>query len=344
MMPHFPIGLVLTLTAAALLPAQAPPAVKSFLSEKGQLTAKELTRLNSGQAVAKILSSDAASIYVLGIVYVKASTEAFLKYAADVNRLRVLPEYLGLGKIHPGASVDDLSGFVLEPDDIRELRKCKPGSCEVQLPGEVIDQFRKSVDWSRPDAVAQVNFRTKAMALELIRRYQQGGNRQLGSYADRAKAIDIAQHFQALLGGAPQLDEYLPELKQYLLDFPAVTLPRSESMFYWERVSFGLKPTLRLNHAVTYSARGPRGDLDVFAIKQLYASHYLRVALDLSVCLRDGPGFYLVTLKGSSQDGLTGFYGSIIRSIITNRTRASQESILAGIKKTLELEAGRPNK
>ncbi len=339
-MPNRPTTLVL-LAATSLLHAQRLPEVKSFLAEKAQLTPKELTRLAAGQPIAKILPSAASNIYVLGVIYIKASPDAFLKFAADINRLRALPQYLGAGIINQGSSVDDLAGFELEADDIQELRKCKPGNCDIQLPGEAIEQFRKSVDWSRPGATAQVNLRTKAMAIELIRRYQQGGNRQLGSYGDRAKTVDIAQHFQALLGGAPQLGDHLPEVNRYLLDFPAATLPRSESMYYWERVSFGLKPTLRLNHAVTWSAQGPRGDVDVFAIKQLYASHYLRVALDLSACLRDGPGFYLVTLKGSSQDGLTGFYGSIIRTIITNRTRVSQEIVLAGIKKAIEQEASR---
>jgi hypothetical protein len=44
------------------------------------------------------------------------------------------------------------------------------------------------------------------------------------------------------------------------------------------------------------------------AIKQLHATHYFHTALDLSVCFYDenagsGDGFYLLTLKGSQQEG-----------------------------------------
>jgi hypothetical protein len=50
--------------------------------------------------------------------------------------------------------------------------------------------------------------------------------------------------------------------------------------------------------------------------KQLYASHYFQVALDLTTCVGEsdenqGKGFYVITLKSSRQGGLTGFTGSI---------------------------------
>lgn len=72
-----------------------------------------------------------------------------------------------------------------------------------------------------------------------------------------------------------------------------------------EKVDFGLKPTIRLNHAVIYRGRTQGRDFAIVAIKQLYAMHYFHTALDVSVCVTDGtagrPGFYLLTLKGSHQ-------------------------------------------
>ena len=76
------------------------------------------------------------------------------------------------------------------------------------------------------------------------------------------------------------------------------------------------------------------------AIKQLYASHYFETALDLTVCVRDQEnpdrGFYLITLKGSQQAGLTGLKGGIVRKVAVDKTRSSLERALGTIKQKLE--------
>ena len=73
------------------------------------------------------------------------------------------------------------------------------------------------------------------------------------------------------------------------------------------------------------------------AIKQLYASHYFQTALDLNFCVPSATdGFYLVTVKGSEQAGLTGPKGSMVRKVAIDKTRASLEKSLAAIKKQLD--------
>ena len=134
---------------------------------------------------------------------------------------------------------------------------------------------------------------------------------------------------------------YLPDLQRYLIGYPQAQLPRSEDFFYWERVKFGLKPTLRMNHMVIYRGSQSSGLVDSVAIKQLYASHYFETALDLSVCVRDSSrsdekGFYLITVKGSRQAGLTGPRGAIIRKAAVSRTRSSLEASLTHVRRVLE--------
>jgi len=73
----------------------------------------------------------------------------------------------------------------------------------------------------------------------------------------------------------------------------------------------------------------------------IYASHYFETALDLSVCVRDnsqpdGRGFYLITVKGSRQAGLTGPKGAIIRKAALSRIRSSLEASLLQAKRVLE--------
>jgi hypothetical protein len=112
-------------------------------------------------------------------------------------------------------------------------------------------------------------------------------------------------------------------------------------MFYWEKVNFGLKPTLRIVQGIVY--RGPRPNDPAYAIaeKQLFASHYFETALDLTVCVwnqenPERPDFYLITLKGSQQAGLTGLKGGIVRKVAVDRTRSSLERALEATKQKLE--------
>jgi len=74
------------------------------------------------------------------------------------------------------------------------------------------------------------------------------------------------------------------------------------------------------------------------AVKQLYASHYFETALDVTVCVTDvnNRGFYLITIKGSQQAGLTGLKGSIVRKVAVDKTRSSLQHALAAYKQTLE--------
>jgi hypothetical protein len=47
---------------------------------------------------------------------------------------------------------------------------------------------------------------------------------------------------------------------------------------------------------------------------------------------------YLLTLKGSQQEGLTGVKGAMLRKIVVDKTRHSLEGALASIKRTVEQE------
>src|SRR5262249_46580645 len=115
------------------------------------------------------------------------------------------------------------------------------------------------------------------------------------------------------------------------------------SEFYWEKVNFGLKPTLRVLQVIVYRGTKATEPAYAVAVKQLYSSHYFETALDLTVCVKPTDekrrGFYLITLKGSQQAGLTGFKGGIVRKVAVDKTRSSLEKALVSIKQKLESSA-----
>jgi hypothetical protein len=334
-----PYVFLIALSVSAPLVARTPQL--SILTTLG-LTAEEVAAVDAGRAVAKVLPWGRPSeVYVFGAVHVDARPEAYLRAARDVQRLSGASGYLGIGEFRDDTTVADLTGLAFEPDDVKALKTCGEGACDVQLPTASIQAFREGVDFSRADASEQANALARSMVLQLLRAYRQGGHAALGEYRDRQNQARIAEQYETMLSRASVLPDVIPELRRYLLKYPKASLANADSFFYWEKVAFGLKPTIRVNHAVIYRGRAEGHDFGVVAIKQLYATHYFHTALDVSVCVSDeargnAAGFYLLTLKGSQQDGLTGVKGSMLRRVVVDKTRHSLESALASIKRAVE--------
>jgi len=318
--------------------------VEQFFREYMGLNDEEIAQIRSGKAVAKILDSPTADeVFVFGAIYVQSNPDDYLRLASDVDSLRKLPNYLAIQKFSDPPRLSDLDGLTLEADDIQKLKTCKPGHCEVQLPSDAMEAFQRSVEWSAQDAAAQVNRLAKQMVLDAVLHYQQGGDAALGTYRDKDHPANVADTFQSLLSRSKALPVYLPELDRYLLDYPNAESKDIESQFYWEKVNFGLKPTIRVIQAIVYRGASAMDPAYAVALKQLYASHYFETALDITVCVRDEenqkhPGIYLITLKGSQQAGLTGLKGGIVRKVAVDKTRSSLEKALAAIKEKLETQ------
>ena len=331
------------LILAAVIPASAQEAkLLKFFQESVSLTPDQISAIRSGQPVAKALPSRTpAEVFLLGAVYIHATPESYLKYAQNFDRLRQLPNYLALEVFSNPPQASDLKNFSFDDGDIKALKNCKPGDCLIQMPASSIEALQSSTNWSAPDVSEQVNRHLQSTALQRLLEYQQHGNRTLGVYNDKHDPTEVPQQFAYMLSYSKALPENLPDFYQYLLDYPRSKPTNVEDSFYWARVKFGLKPTLRIVQMVTL--RGNTNDLVTYAIaqKQLYASHYFETALDLSFCVRGSddsqrPGFYLIMAMGSEQAGLTGIKGSIVRKTAVGRSVSNLQSALKNIKTTLE--------
>jgi hypothetical protein len=322
--------------------SQTNPDLRTYFKQYIGLSDDQVTAIRNGDAVTKNLKSRTADeIFVFGAVYIKAEPDSYLKFSRDFERLRALPGYLAIGQFSDPPRLSDLDGFAFDSEDIKALRNCKTGDCEIQMPTSSIEDLHRSIDLSAPDAEAQVDRMLQQTVLERLTAYQREGNQALGVYNDKRHPTIVPDQFKYMLSYSTALPRYFPDFDSYLLTYPDGKPSDVENSFYWAKVKFGLKPTLRVVHVLTLRRETPAGPVIVVAEKQLYSSHYFETALDLTLCILETPdfsgrGFYLIMAMGSEQAGLTGFKGSIVRKVAVDRSASSLQKSLMAIKTTLE--------
>jgi hypothetical protein len=337
-------AVLVALIAAVALPAfcQSNPDLETFFQQDIGLTQDQIAAIQSGQPVAKTMPSRTpAEVFLFGAIYIHAAPESYVQFSHDFDRRRELPSYWALGVFSNPPKLSDLKDFSFDSDEIQALKNCTPGDCQIQLPANSIDDFHRSINWSAADVNEQVNRLLQRTALQRLLAYQRKGNQVLGVYNDKRDPTVVPQQFAYMLTYAKALPAHLPDFYTYLLSYPNAKPANVEDTFYWAKVKFGLKPTLRVVQVVTM--RGNPGDPVAYAIaeKQLYSSHYFETAMDLSFCVRGSddpqqPGFYLIMAMGSEQAGLTGAKGSVIRKAAVGRSVSHLQKALAAIKNTLE--------
>ena len=339
-------ALVVAFTAATALPAfcQSNPDLQSFFQQDVGLTLDQIAAIRSGQPVAKTMPSRTPDeVFLFGAVYIHAAPESYVQFSHDFDRRRELPSYWALQVFSNPPKLSDLRDFSFDDDEIQALKKCTPGDCLIQLPTSSIEDFHRSINWSAPNFNEQVNRHLQKAALQRLLAYQREGNQALGAYNDKRDPTVVPQQFAYMLSYAKALPAHLPDFYTYLLSYPDAKPANVEDTFYWARVKFGLKPTLRVVQMVTM--RGSPAEPVAYAVaeKQLYSSHYFETALDLSFCVRGSddpkqPGFYLIMSMGSEQAGLTGAKGSIVRKVAVGRSVSNLKDALTNIRNTLEGE------
>ena len=320
----FTFGPGLAIERAHALPSSAafPAVLDEYLTKTARVSDAERADLAAGKPIAKLLDADQSKeIAVFGAVWVPSATpEQYGRRVADIESFERGGPFIVTKKLSDPPVAADFSSLVLPDDDIKALRDCKAGDCDVKLGEKGIEAIRTGIDWTKPTAAADANALVRRFALELVTAYREGGNDRLGVYRDKDRPVFVAKEFRSLVDDVPTFGSVLPDLKQYLLDYPRATLTNASDIFYWQEAQFGVKPTIRLTHLVIQQ----QPDRTVIASKLLYASHYFWTALGLRVLLPDPPrgnGFWLVSVTRSRSDGLSGFTGKFVRG------RAQSESV-----------------
>ena len=264
-----------------------------------------------------------------------------MKLQLDIESSEKGDAVQGIQKLSGPPVLSDFADLRLPEEDLEAIPKCRVGKCAIKIDENTLLRLQSEVDWPRPDAHDRASRLIRQMALEGALAYLENGDGSLGYYRDKKRPTHIETEFDGLLENSAYLMEYVPEFHTYLDDFPNAELPCSESFLYWSRVQFGLRPTVRLTHVVIYPLNEGENASVLVGSKMLYASHYFHTALELKLLIRDTArqdtrGFYLISLNRSRSDGLTGFFGGIVRRAALGEAVKSLESFLALGKQKLE--------
>jgi len=319
--------------------ADAP--VERFLAERFRMTPSQIAAVGRGEAVAVDLPSGVGrEIAIGGAIRVGAPPERLAALVRDIERLESGEGFQRTKKVSDPPRLEDFDDLELPAEDVAALRTCRPGKCDVKLGQGAFDLLRQ-IDWSAADATTRVNALARRTALEYLQAYRAGGNGELAIYRDSDRPQFIAREFADMVRRTGGLPDALPELADYLLNYPKASRPAGlDEFFYWSIADFGLKPVIRINHVVICPMAGPAGTRFAIATKQLYASHYFHTALEVRVAVDDpaqpGAAHYLVVLNMARSDGLTGLFGGIVKSKARSGSRDGLVKALAATKRRCE--------
>lgn len=315
--------------------AGAPSALRAFI----RASDAELRRIDSGAAVTRTLqSSDGREITTVGAIRVTCTADIFLARVRDIARFKASEYLLQIGRFSAQPSPADVFALAVD-DDRAALRSCHPGSCSWRLPVRAMQQLRMGIPWGGTHEADVANQEVRWVIAAEAADYVRGGSAALGDYADGDATLSRAAAFKALLRPSPFRAEYHAEVFDFLDRYPSAPNPEIESILYWSRERFGLKPMI----AITHSAILRRGDMVVFASKQVFTNHYFDASLGMSVYVAEpGTSYGYVTYMNRTRiAGLRGPMAGLVRTIAARRGRDGLEKTLLDVRRKLEVSDSR---
>jgi hypothetical protein len=301
-----------------------------------QLSRGERRRLLDNAPVSRLLEADGTKeVAVFGAVWINAPIRRYVQALQQIETFEKGGGFRLTRRISSPPRLEDFADLRLSREDVADLRTCRVGRCEVKLGEQAVERFQRDVNWAQPDHHEAATALMRRVLQEYVAGYMEGGNSRLAVYRDASHPTSVGDEVEHLVNGMPALARTMPDVRNYLLRYPHVSLPGASSLFYWQETQFGLKPTIRLSHLVIHERPGEA----VVASKMIYATHYFWTTLELRVLLADpsrGEGFWFITTTRSRLDGLTGFTGFFIRRKVRAGVLEGTHAVLQATRRKIE--------
>ena len=292
------------------------------------LTPDDVASVEQGRPVAKLLPvHDDREIALLGAIRIGITPDEFASKLLDIAHFKRDPAILQIGVFGRPPSIDDVQRLTLDDSDLRALRSCHIGNCDVRLSASLIGSARgnASNEWFRTTLV------------DYVRQYEATGNAALMTYADASEPVRLRDQFRSL-SAAPVLGHF-PLLRSYLLHAPADSLTTDRNVIYWSKEQIGPAHVVTVTDLVIRRVANGSPARYVAASKQIYASRLFDTSLSVTVLLPDQlttDATDLIYVNRSRVDVFHGPFGGIIRTIAKRRVRSAISNYLERTRQRLE--------
>ncbi len=302
-------------TGAAIADGELTRDFVAFLRNEGRLTAADLGTIERGGVVAKVVDTgDRSEVFSVAATRVTTKSGRVAERFKDLEGRRAEPWVLQIGRVGTPPNARDLESLSLDPGDVKDLAKCRVNHCDLRLPADAIEQFRKEIDWSDASHATRAN----ALFRQLLSSY-------VASYLGRGNT--------ALIEYATNLDPYA-----FLHRFPDGRPTDVEDFVYWLKEKFWLLNVLSLNHVTLVDRPTGSGRVVLAVSKQLYASHYYESSLGVTAFLEGAPGTpsYLVMINRTRADIRRSGFTWIERLLLRRLVRGRLEGEMKYLRRQLE--------
>ena len=306
------------------------PALQKALTQHAAFSADQLTALEQGKVVVKVMpANDQREVAFCGVVELPSDPETAIKaFQLSLGQLKQKSSFQS-GNFGNPPRVEDFGSFTLSDGDIEDLKHCTVGDCKLKLSAAMIRRFQKSIDWNADDYYEQVNQLFRLMMVEYVTAYLQRGDAALIEYADQSTRISLAREQESLLANLPYVNDGAPEFVRHLKAFPRSSGPVEHSLT-WATLNLGLKPVLVINDVSTYRSEVDGVRRVLVLSKQIYADHYIDASLSLTAVIGDhsGTSSHLLYVNQSRASALASMFSKFKRQIIEGKATDNLEELL----------------
>jgi hypothetical protein len=316
----------------------------AFLEPAIQISAADRARIERGDTIVNILPSRPHEVALVAITPTTMTPERLAAWIGDVERLKATPVNVvhQVQQLSQHPALEEFSDLELPAEDIRDIRNCRPGSCEVKLTEAEMSRMRGEMQKAGPGWLARGNAVFREIAHDRVTSYLSGGLAALPPYADGHGEPSRAKAFAALVANSPYLLR-VPALHA-MLDHPRANGPEVTSFIYWSVEQLGAKAVASATQTIITTSTEPGAPAVISAGKQIYATHYSSASLNLVALVhRPAPGstpYYLVVVNRTTIDAVGGMLGPITRRVVEGRMKRDAPGLVATFRR--RIEAGPP--
>jgi hypothetical protein len=334
------VGLFASIALLAASSASPIDPARAFLMAAFDVSPADIARLDCGEVFSRTLDvHNQREVATLGIVRIATSPSRYIERFRDIRTFKHTGDVLQVGTFSSPPQPGDLAALAIDDRDLKRLRECRVGNCDIRLPADAIESLRRDVDWRAAGASQQAAGVIRHVLLNYVAGYAPGRTMPTMEYADRTPRLNVGREFASLMDDDPMTLKYLPRLRRHLLGHPNSSPEQFTDFTYWSKELVRRRPVVSITHVAIAPAVDHSPIAYAVASKQIYAMHYYDASLGLTLLVPDGtaaePATYVVYVNRSRIDLFEGVFGGMIRRIVAGRARGLVSEQLVRLQRVL---------